>query len=206
MEADYKFCCTQIDRLGVLDFPPTNETAMSEMYKTLHKCARSRRHAEKIIDAIIEAPGREDDGIQRWPKPDRIRAVAWSLLEERDKQIGCHKCNGTGFISGERVIGGVAYECSNPCSCRPAAPPEETRVPEKRAPEPALTMELFDKARRFPCSKCADLGRVHEGGRWVRCTCEWGREVTDGALKALNLPARARPQRSLPAPERVRTA
>lgn len=134
MQADWAWCCNQIDRLGGFDFPPTTTAGLKELYLTLQQCARSDDHARRIVDEIIESPG-GDDGIHRWPKPDQIRSIAWSLLSDAEKAIGCKACNGTGFHHATKTINGVQFDFSTPCSCRPAGPAPE-KPKRKTSPAP----------------------------------------------------------------------
>lgn len=80
---------------------------------TLISCARSEAHARATVKAIIESPG---DPL-RWPSPDRIRAVAWSMLSESDRRTNCEVCNGTGWRSKPIVLKGITYDNSVRCAC-----------------------------------------------------------------------------------------
>lgn len=93
---------------------------------TLIAAARSVAHARAIVNEIVDAPGDP----ARWPSPERIRSVAWSLLTEAEKVNPCQKCAGSGFMHTEKLIGGVVYDFSAPCSCRAPAPPES--APQKK--------------------------------------------------------------------------
>ncbi len=81
---------------------------------TLIACARSEAHAKRIVREIVEAPGDP----ARWPAPERIRSVAWSLLSDGEKNTNCERCGGSGFVHVVRVIKGVPLDFADTCSCR----------------------------------------------------------------------------------------
>jgi hypothetical protein len=101
---------------------------MLELVTTLAAKSRSQQHAKRVIDAIIESPGEDRNGQRRWPDPERIRAVAWSLLEDKDKQLACEHCGGRGWIS--MTIG--QYDCAKRCPCNPEMVQEEEEQPKLR--------------------------------------------------------------------------
>lgn len=97
---------------------PQATEGLSLTINTLIASARSEAHARRIVNEIVDAPGDP----ARWPSPERIRSVAWALLTEAEKANPCQKCAGSGFMHTEKIIGGVAYDFSVPCSCRAPAP------------------------------------------------------------------------------------
>lgn len=127
---DREFAKSQIASLGCLPFPPTTDEGMGELINTLAHKARSKQHAKRVIDAIIEAPGEDRNGQRRWPDPERIRALAWSMLEDREKQRACEHCGGGGWISV--TIG--QYDCAKRCICNPEGQQEEEEPVKKQKP------------------------------------------------------------------------
>lgn len=127
---DREFAKKQIARLGCLPFPPSNAEGMAELVSTLTSWARSSQHAIRVIDAIIESPGEDRNGQRRWPDPERIRALAWSLLEDGEKQRSCEHCGGSGYISV--TIG--QYDCAKRCPCNPEMQQEKEMPAKKQKP------------------------------------------------------------------------
>lgn len=98
---------------------PQADEGLTLTINTLIASARSEAHARAIVREIVDAPGDPP----KWPPPDRIRAVAWSLLTESEKSNPCKKCNGCGFVHSVRRVAGVPLDFSEPCSCRVAPQP-----------------------------------------------------------------------------------
>ena len=97
---------------STLRFPP-DEDGLKLLVDTLVRCSRSEAHCRRICEEIRDAPGEDC----RWPSSNVVRDVAWALLSDDEKQVGCARCQHTGYISSSRLIGGVRYDFSERCSC-----------------------------------------------------------------------------------------
>lgn len=104
---------------------PQADEGLTLTINTLIASARSEAHARAIVREIVDAPGDPP----KWPPPDRIRSVAWALLAESEKSTACDRCGGCGYIHTVRIIGGVPYDFSDKCACRPLpqSPTQETK-------------------------------------------------------------------------------
>lgn len=86
--------------------------------QTLVRCSRSQEHCRRICEELRDAPGEDN----RWPSANVIRDVAWSLLSDEDRAHRCDRCGGSGYVSTQWTIGGVAYDFSAPCGCLGSQP------------------------------------------------------------------------------------
>lgn len=129
---DREYAKSQINRLGELPFPPSTAEGIAGLITTLQEKSRSRQHAKRIIDAILEAPGTDDRGLSRWPTSERITRLAWDLLEDREKQRACEHCGGAGWIS--MTVRG--FDCAKRCPCNPEAAEEQEEPVQKPLKKP----------------------------------------------------------------------
>lgn len=116
---------------------PQAKEGLTLTIDTLIASARSEGHARSIVRDIVDAPGDP----ARWPSPDRIRSVAWSLLTESEKITPCHRCGGSGFIHTVKTIGGIPYDFSALCSCRPGS---QSSPPTKQDRKLAASAEVME--------------------------------------------------------------
>jgi len=124
---DRKFASLEAQKFGQLHFPPQTKIALDQLIDDLAAVSRSEQHCRQIVAAILENPGEDE----RWPTSKSIRDVAWNLLSEADRAVGCLKCNGTGWIHMQRMVGKIPYDYASPCKCRPSPPAEAPEKPRE---------------------------------------------------------------------------
>ena len=112
-----EFAKSQSRRLSGIPAPRTDTAeAPADLLDALESASRSEHHCRRIVTAIVESPGDPP----RWPTIATIRAIAWELLTDAEKKSTCRGCDGSGYIHRVRLVNGVPYDASEPCSaCRP---------------------------------------------------------------------------------------
>lgn len=121
---DRELARKEIFKFGSLHFPPSTQEALGALIDKLAEVSRNENHCRAIVRTILEDPGEGE----RWPTVKSIGDVAYSLLSDKEKLHGCERCQNTGWISTQRILRGISYDCAYPCHCRPPAPePEELK-------------------------------------------------------------------------------
>ena len=118
-----EFLKSQMRRFsGIPSPPPQTSEAIADIADALESASRSEHHCKRIVTAIVESPGDPP----RWPTVATIRAIAWELLTDAEKKSTCRGCDGSGYIHRVRLVNGVPYDASKPCSaCRPVEVADE---------------------------------------------------------------------------------
>lgn len=123
---DRDFAKHELQKLGQLRFPPQTKIALDVLIDKLAEVARSEAHCRSIVEEILDNPGEEE----RWPTSKTLSDIAWRLLDDAERAVGCSLCLGTGWISAKQLVRGVVYDFASPCTCRPAPPAPEATKPK----------------------------------------------------------------------------